>query len=143
MNRDRFAELAQAYGGSVARWPAAEQDAAAALMAAEPEFARAVLAEADALDAALDAWPAYGVRHELREAVIAQAARARTRGERRGWLWGAGAGAGLAAACAAGLIMGVTLYGRQTPPASTDEPISAVMASYDLSAGATAGGDAT
>jgi hypothetical protein len=140
MNRDRFEALAQAYGGAVARWPAGERDAAAALMAAEPDFARDVLAEAEALDAALDAWPPYGVGHDLREAVIAQARHAQARVGVRGWLWGAGAGAGLAAACAAGLVMGVALYGRQTTT-TTDEPISAVMASYELPAQAS--GDPT
>jgi hypothetical protein len=128
MNRDRFEALAQAYGGSVARWPAVERDAAAALMTAEPDFARAVLAEAEAT-------------HELREAVIAQAGLARARAGLRGWLWGAGAGAGLAAACAAGLIMGVALYSGQT--GASEEPIGAVMASYELPAAAQTAGDPT
>jgi hypothetical protein len=142
MTRDRFEALAEAFGGSVARWPAAEREAAAALMAAEPDFAREVLAQAEALDAALDAWPRLTVGHEFREAVIAQAGQGRARAGLRGWLWRAGAGAGLAAACAAGLVMGVTLYGRQAPSA-TDEPISAVMASYDLPITTQASGDAT
>jgi hypothetical protein len=141
MNRDRFEALAQAYGGSVARWPAVERDAAAALMTAEPDFARAVLAEAEALDATLDAWRPQPVTHELREAVIAQAGLARARAGLRGWLWGAGAGAGLAAACAAGLIMGVALYSGQT--GASEEPIGAVMASYELPAAAQTGGDPT
>lgn len=143
MNRERFQDLAQAFGGAVARWPAAERDAAAELMAAEPDFARTVLSEAEALDAVLDAWPVQIVAHELREAVIAQAGRARAQTGPWSWVWGAGAGAGLAAACAAGLVMGVTLYGRQAPAATAEEPISAVMASYDLPAGTDAGGDPT
>jgi len=142
MNRDRFQDLAHAFGGAVARWPAAERDAAAELMAADPDFARTVLAEAEALDAVLDAWPSPIVTHELREAVIAQAGLAGRRVGSLGWIWGAGAGAGLAAACAAGLMMGVSLYGRQTT-ATTEEPISAVMASYDLPAATEAGGDPT
>jgi hypothetical protein len=141
MNRDRFEALAQAYGGSVARWPAGERDAAAVLMTAEPDFARAVLAEAGALDAALDAWRPQAVSHELREAVIAKAGLARARPGLRGWLWGAGAGAGLAAACAAGLIMGVALYSGQT--GASEEPIGAVMASYELPAAAQTAGDPT
>ncbi len=141
MNRDRFEALAEAFGGSVARWPAAEREAAAALMAAEPDFARAVLAQAETLDAALDAWPRLTMGHDLREAVIAQAGQSRARSGLRGWVWGASAGAGLAAACAAGLVMGVALYGRQAPAATSDEPISAVMASYDLPTQAS--GDAT
>ena len=53
MTHERFEILAHAYGGDIARWPAAERDAAALLMAAEPEFARIVLADAGELDAAL------------------------------------------------------------------------------------------
>ena len=145
MNRERFEQLAQAFGGVVARWPVGEREAAAALMAAEPEFARAVLAEAEALDATLDAWPPYAVRHELREAVIARAGERQAQTGLRGWLWRAGAGAGLAAACAAGLVMGVAVYGSGSgaQATSSDEPIGAVMASYDPSGGADAGGGPT
>ena len=143
MNRERFEELAWAFGGAVARWPAGEREAAAALMAAEPDFARSVLGEADALDATLDAWPPYAVRHELREAVIARAGEGRGQAGLRGWLWRAGAGAGLAAACAAGLVMGVALYGAGAQASAPDEPISAVMASYDPSGGTEAGGGPT
>ena len=70
MTRDRFLELAEAYGGAVARWPAAEREAAATLMAAEPEFVRQSLAAADRLDAVLGAWAPLSVPHGLREAVI-------------------------------------------------------------------------
>ena len=69
-----FLELAEAYGGAVARWPAAEREAAATLMAAEPEFVRQSLAAADRLDAVLGAWAPLSVPHGLREAVIARAA---------------------------------------------------------------------
>ena len=37
MNLERFAVLAEAYGGDVARWPLVEREAAALLMAARPE----------------------------------------------------------------------------------------------------------
>jgi hypothetical protein len=50
----RFAELAAAYGGDLARWPAAERAGAAALVVEEPEETGAILAQARALDAALD-----------------------------------------------------------------------------------------
>ena len=55
MTRDRFLELAEAYGGAVARWPAAEWEAAATLMAAEPEFARQGLVFGVALSGTLSA----------------------------------------------------------------------------------------
>ncbi|HEX5379821.1 MAG TPA: hypothetical protein VFW47_14690, partial [Phenylobacterium sp.] len=47
------------------------------------------------------------------------------------WVVGAGAGAGLAAACAAGLVLGVVLSGP-TVVATADEPVSAVMTSFDI-----------
>jgi hypothetical protein len=50
----RFRELADAYGGTIARWPAAER-AAASRIACEP-WAAALLAEATWIDAALDTW---------------------------------------------------------------------------------------
>ena len=65
MTHERFEILAHAYGGDIARWPAAERDAAALLMAAEPEFARIVLADAGELDAALDLWAPLAVTAKL------------------------------------------------------------------------------
>nr|QQZ49611.1 hypothetical protein JKL49_22275 [Phenylobacterium glaciei] len=79
MTRDRFLELADAHGGAVARWPADEREAAAVLMAAEPDFAREALDAAARLDMALDAWAPMSVGHDLRQAVIAAGpSRART-----------------------------------------------------------------
>ena len=49
MTRERFQELAEAYGGDVARWPVASRDAAAVMLAAEPAFAQGVLANAATL----------------------------------------------------------------------------------------------
>ena len=108
MNRDRFEDLAEAHGGDVARWPQEAWEAAAALMAADPDFTSRVLARAAELDAALDAWAPVGVTHALREAVIAGAPAPR-RAPVRAWFWRAGLGAGLAAACAAGLAVGVLI----------------------------------
>ena len=68
MTRERFEDLAEIYGGDIARWPAAERDAAALLMAAEPEFAKAALAAPADLDAVLDAWAPMAVSHQLRGA---------------------------------------------------------------------------
>lgn len=133
MTRERFEALAEAYGGAIARWPAAEREAALILAAAEPDFASAVLARAESLDAALDAWRPQSVGHVWRERIIAAAPGALRRAERLSWLWGWTAGAGLAAACAAGLVLGVALSGPTTV-AAVDEPVSAVMTSYDFSA---------
>ena len=136
MDAERFADLAEAYGGQVARWPHPEREAAAAFMAAEPAQAQATLARAEALDAVLDAWRPVAVTGGLREAVIAGAPAPRA--GMRGWLWSLGAGAGLAGACASGLLMGVMLYGPASPQSQTTEPISAAMTSYDLSSTAEA-----
>ncbi|MFC7539112.1 hypothetical protein ACFQU2_06060 [Siccirubricoccus deserti] len=52
MTPERFAELLDRRGPALARWPAADRAAAEALLAGSPA-ARAALAEARALDAAL------------------------------------------------------------------------------------------
>lgn len=124
MTHERFEALAEAYGGEIARWPAAERDAATLLMAQEPDFASAALSAAADLDAMLDAWRAPAAGHALREAVIA-AAPAKRRAGVRGWFWRAGVGAGLAAACAAGLAVGVRLSDAVQP--QNDETISASL----------------
>jgi hypothetical protein len=104
MTPERFEVLADAYGGDVARWPAAERDAAAIIMAADPAWAETVLAQARTLDSRLDAWTPPRVSAALTEAVVATAPRARPR--LFAWLAPAGLGAGLAAACAAGVVLG-------------------------------------
>lgn len=54
MTPDRFSELADAYGGTLERWPGEVQAAARAFCEAEPDFAQACLEEASALDRLLD-----------------------------------------------------------------------------------------
>jgi len=125
MTHERFEILAQAYGGDVARWPAAERDAAA-----EPEFARIVLSDAGELDAALDLWAPVAVSQSLRDAVVASAPAPRRRWSLNGWFMRAGVGAGLAAACAAGLVVGVMLSDVTQPP-TTDDTVSAAISNYD------------
>jgi hypothetical protein len=109
MSRARFAALAEAFGGEIARWPAAEREAAAAFLASDPDFAAAALAEASGLDEMLAEWPAMAVRPTLREAVIAAAPRPRP----ALWAWTIrlGLGAGLAGACASGVAAGVLFLG--------------------------------
>ncbi|MBS0492084.1 hypothetical protein [Phenylobacterium sp.] len=128
MTHERFEILAHAYGGDIARWPAAERDAAALLMAAEPEFARIVLGDAGELDAALDLWAPLAVTATLREAVVASAPLRRW--GLNAWFLRAGVGAGLAAACAAGLVVGVMLSDLAQATAS-DDTVSATLSNYD------------
>lgn len=107
MTRDRFDHLASVYGGDLRRWPDAERDAARALLD-QDEAARVVFAEADKLDAFLDAAPRPVASAALREQIIASAAGVGLRPRRRmrfdplAWL----SGAGWAAAACAGVIMG-------------------------------------
>lgn len=110
MNLDRFQTLAEAFGGSIARWPGVEQDAAYALLAADPEGAARALAEARDLDEVLDAAERLSPSHDLRQRVLDAAPRVRVaRMAFRRWLTGAGVGIGLAAATAAGLAIGVNV----------------------------------
>ena len=75
MNLERFAVLAEAYGGDVARWPLAEREAAALLMAASPEATTPILSAQSDLDWALDAWRAPAASSALQAAVLATAPR--------------------------------------------------------------------
>ena len=77
MNSERFEALADAFGGEVSRWPAAERDAAAALMLARPDWAAAVLALAGELDVRLLAYAAPRGAAELVERIVAAAPRSR------------------------------------------------------------------
>lgn len=108
MTLERFQSLAEAFGGSIARWPAAEQDAAYALLATDPDAGGDVLAAARDLDEHLDAAGRFSPSQALRHSIIEAAPRARApRPAFQRWLTGAGVGVGLAAATAAGLVIGV------------------------------------
>lgn len=107
MDAQRFEALAEAHGAAIGRWPKNEQDAAFAFLADQPETAQVLLAQAQALDEALDALRPPAPSAALRHAVIAAAPRARRPGAWSRWLAGAGIGAALATACAAGVVVGV------------------------------------
>lgn len=131
MTRARFEAMAQAYGGEAARWPAGERDSAALLMAAEPDFARDVLARAAALDAALDAFRPPPVPPTLRDQVLAAAPKA----PRWAWLSPAAVAAGLAAACAAGVIVGVVISDRSAASSGAEQVAAGTLSldpSFDL-----------
>lgn len=131
MTRARFESLADAYGGEVARWPAAEREAAALLMSAEPEFVRRVLAQAEGLDAVLDGWRSGAASPELVERILASAPRPRVR--RFAWLSPAALAAGLAAACAAGVIVGVELSARSASQPASQAGTEQVAATNSMS----------
>ena len=104
MDKDRFQNLVDAYGG-LEHWPPSER-AAAERYAAEAPDAAAALQAALRLDAALDAWTLPGPGSALRDSVLAAAPQATT--HRPAWrsssIWWSSAG--LAAACAAGVLIG-------------------------------------
>jgi hypothetical protein len=129
MTPERFETLAEAWGGDVARWPGADREAAAALMAAEPAWAQRVLARAGDLDAALAAYAPPRGAIDLADRIAAAAPRARPRW--RGWLTPVGMGAGLAAACAAGVLLGAQL-GAPAAGADDPDPLVAAITEDDL-----------
>jgi hypothetical protein len=121
MDMTRFETLAAAYGGDLRRWPVEARAAAEALLESQPQAARAVLAEADALDALLHQSPTPAVSHTLREAILAAAPKPRRQGVGFGfWL----SGAGLAAATVSGVIIGASMLSALT----ADVRIDAVLA---------------
>lgn len=124
MTSERFLALIAAWGADARRWPEGERMAAQAFVAANPETARAALAEADAVDALLHRSPAPGVSMALRDRVIASAAEAglKARGEGRRWLdrLTVMLGAGWAAAACAGVVAGVMLTSHMTADAQAD-----------------------
>lgn len=133
MTKERFEELAAAYGADLARWPAEVRDEAALLVASELAFAQRVLAREEALDAALFALPSRTASADLFEAIVATAPPLRRRFRWR-WLASAGLGAGLAAATAAGVILGVQLseHASTGATATTDAATSRAIAEVDI-----------
>jgi len=127
MTPARFAALAEAYGGEIARWPEAERDAAAALLAGEPDFAAPVLAQASGLDGALAQWPSMAASPALRETIIVSAPRPRR--ALSVWALRLGLGAGLAGACATGMAVGAVFLSGLVEPGGA--AVSAAMSAYD------------
>ena len=73
MDDTRFAELAEAHGGDITRWPQAERAAALSYKAERPERAQAALAEAAAVDRALAACGPVQPPAGLEAAILARA----------------------------------------------------------------------
>ena len=113
MDVKRFEALADAWGGDIARWPAAERDAARQFFESHEIEAGRALGAAAGLDALLSASVAVPPSFALRARVIRAAPHAPTLSKAAGrawrWLVGAGIGGVLASACAAGLATGVAV----------------------------------
>ena len=124
MTSERFLALIAAWGADARRWPEGERMAAQAFIAANPEIARAALAEADAVDALLHLSPAPRVSMVLQDRVIASAAETELKARREGRRWldrlTFVLGAGWAAAACAGVVAGVMLTTHMTADAQAD-----------------------
>lgn len=80
MDRERFADLLDAYGADFRRWPA-DARAAATALAAQNSDAAALIAEARAVDAVLDsARDSAAPSADLAARILASAPRARSSG---------------------------------------------------------------
>jgi hypothetical protein len=110
MTLERFQELADAYGGVVARWP--ETVRAAAMQMAAGPAGSAILAEALALDETLDAWAIPPASDTLRGHVLAGAPVAKQSITGRARLWWSGIGI---AAALAGVAAGTAAVALLTP----------------------------
>jgi hypothetical protein len=137
VTKEEFQELAAAYGGEMARWPAARRDEAALLLAQAPEFARSVLAREAGLDAVLDELPRAPPAPALFERIVAGAPPQRRRRRWRFWLAPAGLGAALAGVAAAGVMLGVQVGQRTSGAlgaslASADAGAARAIADFDL-----------
>jgi len=126
MQMTRFHELAEAYGGDIARWPAEAQGPARLLLRSEPAAARALALAAED-DLLLNAFTPPRPSAALRDRLIAAAPKARA-GLRLGFDWrglflpGAGLAAGLA-----GAIVGAVLYSHVVVAAQTDALVDSAL----------------
>lgn len=106
----RFAELADAYGGVVVRWPEQHREAAMA-MASQPA-GRTILERASALDDALDMWRVAPSPTSVQERVIGSAPMPIGRLKTRVRLWWSGVGI---AAALAGATAGTAAVAIAAP----------------------------
>ncbi|PHY22923.1 hypothetical protein [Caulobacter sp. BP25] len=107
MSLERFEDLAEIYGGDIARWPEGEREVARALLAAQAERLAPVLAAAAQLDRLLDLAPAQSPSAALMGRLISAAPQAVAPARR--WIAGLSAALGLSAAAVAGVATGVMM----------------------------------
>jgi len=131
MTVERFADLAEIYGGDVARWPEAEREIARALLAAQPVRLEALLADAARLDRLLDLAPAQSADAALLGRLIAAAPQPASAVRR--WLAGAGAALGLGFAALAGVAVGVAIGQADHGRAPQGQSVIATDFTTDLS----------
>lgn len=136
MSFERFEDLAEIYGGEIARWPEGQREAARALLATNPERLSPVLAGAAHLDRLLDLAPAQSVDAALLGRLIAAAPQAPDAARR--WIAALSAALGLSAAAFAGVLAGVSMASHAQPPVvapvvtARADTLTAVDVSTDL-----------
>jgi hypothetical protein len=123
MAMGRFEDLAETYGGEIARWPEGEREAARALLAANAARLSPVLSAAARLDRLLDLAPAQSADAALLGRLIASAPQAPNTARR--WIAGLGAALGLSAAAFAGIAVGVAVGRPQAvaPIVVAEQPV--------------------
>jgi hypothetical protein len=131
MTPERFGEIVQAYGGDPRRWPAQERASAESWAAGHRDAARALLDEAERLDACLARDLVTDPSRALERRILADADARRPEGKvgrRLGrWLghWWPGAalaGLGLAGGVAGALAVSLLMLTGNAPPAGPQEP---------------------
>ena len=134
MSLERFEDLAETYGGDIARWPEGEREAARALLSAEAERLAPVLAAAAELDRLLDLAPARSPDAALLGRLISAAPRPAAAGPR--WIAGLSAALGLSAAAFAGVFVGVAVERspRMAAPVAVAVAAEPVVTAVDTSA---------
>jgi ferric-dicitrate binding protein FerR (iron transport regulator) len=128
MELERFAALADAYGGDLSRWPADQRAAAMQCLAQHPQAAT-ILAQAQALDDALNALPAPAAPSELLARRLLKAAPTKTATR----TFGAPIWATMAASMVIGVLVGfggVQVWDRQ---AAIDTALSQSLDGEDSS----------
>jgi hypothetical protein len=120
MDLQQFEDMTLAWGPDLARWPAGRREAARAVLAAQPDAARALIEAAGRLDAALDKAEHPAPSASLRARIVAAAPRVRRVADVVPWRswFGAAAGAALAASCAAGVLTGLEAASHGLTPAN-------------------------
>ncbi|PMS35501.1 hypothetical protein C0Z20_17835 [Trinickia symbiotica] len=131
MTPERFGEIVQAYGGDARRWPAQERASAESWAAQHRHAARALLDEAERLDAYLARDLIADPSCALERRILADAGARRPDrkvGRRLGrWLghWWPGAalaGVGLAGGVVGALAVSLLMLTGNPPPAGPQEP---------------------
>lgn len=138
MDRTRAQEIIAAYGADVARWPAAEREAAQLLIAGDAALRREFDVAA-ALDGELSAWAMASVRStDLDATAAADAALARAPAPRR-WVPAAMLGGSIAASLLAAVVIlpsfpddGASSSAPQMTAATAIAPVQTAQVEQDV-----------